>query len=30
METFANAAFEPEVIDVMTAALDHAVACRSR
>jgi hypothetical protein len=26
MKNFADAAFEPEVIDVMTAALDHAVA----
>jgi hypothetical protein len=26
MKNFADAAFEPEVIDVMTAALNHAVA----
>jgi hypothetical protein len=26
MKNFADAAFEPELIDVMTAALDHAVA----
>jgi hypothetical protein len=26
MKDFADAAFEPEVIEIMTAALDHAVA----
>ena len=26
MKNFADAAFEPELIEVMTAALDHAVA----
>lgn len=26
MKNFADAAFEPETIDVMTAALDHAIA----
>ena len=26
MKNFADAAFEPEAIDAMTAALDHAVA----